>query len=95
MSAQLAPTRPLSSLTQDEGRTLFALAFGYAPTNETLQTSVLLRSVAISDGLKTLRLSEDGQLSAYDRDGAAQTINVRKVLSNIDAMQVVFGQAVQ
>jgi hypothetical protein len=91
MSTQLSETRRLSSLTQEEARTLFALAFGYAPTDETLNTSALFGVVAIGDGTKTLRISGDGLLSAYDRDGAAQTINARKVISNIDALKLEFG----
>ncbi len=91
MSAQPEPKRSFDTLTEDEARTLFALAFGYAPTDQVLKMCGVFNTFAVSDGVRTLWLSPDGSISAYDKQGASQTFNVRKLIENIDAMGVGFG----
>ncbi|UHG93353.1 hypothetical protein [Spirosoma oryzicola] len=83
--------RELITLTDDESRTLFAVAFGYAPPVETIASCGLFRTFAITDGIRSLFLSPDGSIAAYDKEGGSLTFNARKVLTNIDAMGLGFG----
>lgn len=91
MSAQPEPKRSLNTLTKDEARTLFALAFGYAPSDKVITISGIFKTFAVSDGFRTLWLSPDGMALAYGKEGSTQAFNLRKLIANIDAMNLAFG----
>ncbi|MVM35018.1 hypothetical protein GO755_33635 [Spirosoma sp. HMF4905] len=81
---------PLTSLTKEACQTLFALAFGYAPPLERLYT--------FSNGALTIRfddrsifLDPTGLVLVMDQEDRALSFNARKLITQLDAYNVVFG----
>ena len=86
--------RPLADLTREECQTLFALAFGYAPELDLLDTSTVLGLMSFGDDTFGMTLGTDGTVLAWRSEGESPVaINVRKLISNLDAMNVAFGCA--
>jgi hypothetical protein len=89
-------TRPLSSLAdnKEECQTLLALAFGYAPPLDTIESFTLFGPLGIRSLTNELILSPDGTiLSSRISDGTPfpESFNAYKVVTWLQQSNIEFG----
>lgn len=91
--SELIPKRPLASLTKEECQTLFALAFGYAPPLAYL--SVISSGEILTIGFEgsIFNLFPNGGImcSKFDPHESGAYFNARKLITQLDAYNVAFG----
>lgn len=92
MNTEAAPRRPLSSLSPAECQTIFALAFGYAPTDVERRPFTLggYSKLTVRDGSYALTMYQNGTLLAQKQNFPA-VFNASDVVGYLAALNIAFG----
>lgn len=96
------PRRSLASLTEDEAKTVFALAFGYGPAADTVvvyldqQAGHLTTMLEVNNGVHALQVYKNGYVIAYkpgEENERLAGFNARKVLIYLAMLGIEFEEA--